>query len=216
MPLLMLDLDNTLVDRDGAFRGAVTAFLAEHALPEDDLAWLMSIDAGGYTPREDVAEAMTGRYGPAVPERAVRTLLDQGGADCVVLPGATRDALGKAVAGGWTCVIVTNGLVAQQEAKIRTAGLDGVVHGWVISEAVGCKKPAPRIFHAAAAVVGASPRGAWMIGDSPHADVLGATGVEMRSVWVSGGRPWTEVAYRPTHIADDAASAIDHVIGLPG
>ena len=45
MPLLMIDLDNTLVDRDAAFREAASAFLDEHALPGDDLAWLMSVDA---------------------------------------------------------------------------------------------------------------------------------------------------------------------------
>lgn len=38
MPLLMLDLDNTLVDRDAAFREAAAALLAEHALPESDIA----------------------------------------------------------------------------------------------------------------------------------------------------------------------------------
>lgn len=36
MPLLLLDLDNTLVDRDAAFRTAVTDFLAQHGLPETE------------------------------------------------------------------------------------------------------------------------------------------------------------------------------------
>ncbi|MFC8145414.1 hypothetical protein ACFUKV_27270 [Streptomyces paradoxus] len=49
MPLL-LDLDNTLVDRDAAFRDAVAEFLAEHGLPESDLAWVTGLDASGYTP----------------------------------------------------------------------------------------------------------------------------------------------------------------------
>jgi putative hydrolase of the HAD superfamily len=215
MPLLMLDLDNTLVDRDAAFRDAMTAFLAEHALPGNDLEWLMSIDASGYTPRQDIAQAMADHYGAAVPKSAIRTLLDRGAADRVVLPEATRDALGKAITDGWTIAIVTNGRVAQQEAKIRTTGLDRIIHGWVISEAIGYKKPAPQIFHAAAAAVGASLDDAWMIGDSPHADISGAMGLDTRSVWVSGGRPWTEVTYRPTHVADDAASAINYVISIP-
>ncbi|MEV0221496.1 HAD family hydrolase [Streptomyces sp. NPDC050704] len=219
MPLLMLDLDNTLVDRDAAFRDELAAFLAEHALPGRDIEWLMSVDAGGYTPRQEMARAMADRYGPALPESTVRALLARGAAERVVLPGATRDALGRAVAGGWTCVIVSNGRVAQQEAKIRNTRLDRIVHGWVISEAIGCKKPAPEIFHAAAAAVGASlsdTGDVWVIGDSPHADIAGAVGLGARSVWVSGGRPWTEAAYRPTHVAADAASAVDHVIGVAG
>ena len=147
MPLLMLDLDNTLVDRDAAFREAVPGFLTE----------------------------------------------------------PTRDALAKAVAARWTCVIVTNGRVEQQELKIRRTGLDAIVHGWVISESTGHKKPAPEIFHAAAAEVG----------DSAHADIRGATGIGVRSVWVSNGRAWTEPTFRPAHIAVDAASAIRYVIGAP-
>ncbi|WP_043680279.1 HAD family hydrolase [Streptomyces xylophagus] len=213
MPLLMLDLDNTLVDRDAAFRHAVTEFLAAHGLPEEDLAWLMSVDAGGYTPRQSVAEAMTERYDGTVPADAVRTLLDRGAADRVTLAEPTRDALTKAVAAGWTCVIVTNGRVAQQELKIRNTGLDALVHGWVISESAGHEKPAPEIFHAAAASVGASLHGAWMIGDSAQADIRGAAGVDAHSVWVSNGHRWTESTFRPTDMATDAASAVHHVIG---
>ncbi|MEU9782186.1 HAD family hydrolase [Streptomyces phaeochromogenes] len=214
MPLLMIDLDNTLVDRDSAFREAASVFLDENSLPVDDLAWLMSVDASGYTPRQDVARALSERYAAAVSGAAVRDFLDRGAADRVVLAAATRDALARAVGAGWACVIVTNGRVVQQEAKIRHTGLDGIVHGWVVSEAVGCKKPAPEIFRAAAAAVGASLRGAWVIGDSPHADIGGANGLDdVRSVWVSGGRPWTDETCRPTHITDDAASALDHVVG---
>ena len=213
MPLLMLDLDNTLVDRDAAFRDAATEFLTTHGLPSSDLTWLMSVDASGYTPRQAVADAMIERYGGTVTGDAVRAFLDRGAADRVTLAEPTRDALTQAVAAGWTCVIVTNGRVSQQELKIRNTGLDALVHGWVISEAAGHKKPAPEIFHAAATKAGAPLHSSWVVGDSAHADIRGATGVDARSVWVSNGRAWTEPAFRPTHIAVDAASAIRYVIG---
>ncbi|WP_200308651.1 HAD family hydrolase [Streptomyces adelaidensis] len=212
MPLLLLDLDNTLVDRDAAFRNAVAAFLSQHDLPGTDLGWVTSVDAGGYTPRHEVAAALTDRYANAVPAAAVRTLLDTGAADRVVLAHSTREALERAQAHGWTCVIVTNGRTLQQEAKIRNTGLDRLVRGWVVSEGVGHKKPAPEIFHAAASVVGLPLPGAWVIGDSPHADIAGADALGLRSVWVTNGRTWTEDSHRPTHITDDVASAIDHAI----
>lgn len=214
MPLLMLDLDNTLVDRDAAFQDSMASFLANHALPRSDIEWLMSIDASGYTPRQAVAQAMADRYGASLPESSIHILLNHGAADRVVLPEATRDALGKAIADGWSCTIVTNGRTAQQEAKIRNTGLDSLVHGWAISEAIGHKKPGPEIFKAAAAAVGACLHGAWVIGDSPQADIAGANGLGLLSVWVSGGQPWTERSYRPTHIADHAASAINYVISM--
>ncbi|MDX2820388.1 HAD family hydrolase [Streptomyces ipomoeae] len=212
MPLLMLDLDNTLVDRDAAFRAAAIALLAEHALPESDIEWLITLDASGYTPKPAVAEAMAERYGTALPESAVRTLLDRGAADRVVLAETTREALTKALSCGWTCVIVTNGRTVQQEAKIRNTGLDRLVQGWVISEHVGHKKPDPEIFRAAAEAVGAPLSGAWVIGDSPHADIAGANALSLRSVWVSDGRPWLQDSYWPTHVAGDVSSAINFVI----
>lgn len=169
MPLLLLDLDNTLIDRDAAFREAAAAFLAAHGLPATDLPWVTAVDAGGYTPRPEVAAAPTDRYGGTVPPLAVRTLLDTGAADRVVLAAATREALDRARAGGWTCVIVTNGRTLQQETKIRGTGLDRLVQGWVVSEAVGHKKPEPEIFHAAAATAGLPLPGAWVISGAPHA-----------------------------------------------
>ncbi|MFF7139454.1 putative hydrolase of the HAD superfamily [Streptomyces sp. SAI-126] len=212
MPLLMLDLDNTLVDRDAAFRDAVAAFLAEHRLPDTDLKWVMTTDASGYTPRHDVATAMTDRYRNTVPAEAIHALLDHGAADRVALTDSTREALDKAQADGWTCVIVTNGRTTQQEDKIRRAGLDRLVQGWVISEAVGHKKPEPEIFHAAADTVGVPLTGAWVIGDSPHADIAGANALGLRSVWVSNGQPWTQNSFRPTHADEDVATAINYAI----
>ena len=35
VPLMMLDLDNTLIDRDAAFRSAVLEFLDTDQLPRD-------------------------------------------------------------------------------------------------------------------------------------------------------------------------------------
>ncbi|WP_419999089.1 HAD family hydrolase [Streptomyces boninensis] len=215
MPLLLLDLDNTLVDRDAAFRAAVAAFLAEYGLPAADLAWLMTIDGGGYTPRAEVAAAMTDRYRDPAPAPAIHALLDQGAADRVTLPDATREALDEARAGGWTSVIISNGRTAQQEAKIRHCGLDRLVQGWAISEAVGSKKPDPQIFHAAANAVAAPLTDAWVIGDSPHADIAGAHALGLRSVWVSNGRPWDLDSCRPTQVAADAAAAIAYATGSP-
>ncbi|MGW2523348.1 HAD family hydrolase [Streptomyces sp. NPDC001617] len=215
MALLLIDLDNTLVDRDAAFRTAAASFLADHALPAADLAWLTALDASGHAPRLEVGRAMLQRYASAVPEAAVQDLLDHGAAAHVTLAEATRHALAETAAADWTCVIVTNGRVAQQETKIRRTGLDRLVRGWVVSEALGCKKPAPEIFRAAADTVGASLDGAWVIGDSAHADIQGAVGVGARSVWVSGDRPWPDVPYRPTHVTPDTAAAIRHVTAAP-
>ncbi|MER6288420.1 hypothetical protein [Streptomyces sviceus] len=90
MPLLLLDLDNTFVDRDAAFRAAVADFLAEHDLPSSELAWVMVVDASGYTPRYDVAATLSGHYGDVVPTAAVRIRPDDSAGDRSQGTHATR------------------------------------------------------------------------------------------------------------------------------
>lgn len=211
--LMLIDLDNTLIDRDAAFRAAVAAFLADQRLPADDLEWAMALDAGGYATRQEVAAGLLDRYRGRASSSAVHALVDRGAADRVVLTAGARGALTRAVAEGWTCVVVTNGRTAQQEAKMRRTGLDRLVQGWVVSEAVGRAKPDPAIFRAAAETVGASVPGAWVIGDSAHADIAGAAALGLSSVWVSNGRTWAGESCRPTHVAPDVVAAIGHVLG---
>jgi putative hydrolase of the HAD superfamily len=150
-----------------------------------------------------------------LPANAIQALLDNGGADRVVLAESCRTALDEARSGGWSCVIVTNGSTAQQEAKIHTAGLDRLVDGWVVSEEIGHKKPDPEIFLAAAEAARLPLTGAWVVGDSPPADIAGAHALGLPSVWVSAGRPWRQESYRPTRLAEDAASAISYAISTP-
>lgn len=88
-------------------------------------------------------------------------------------------------------MIVANGSAAQQEAKIGRAGLDRL----------------------AVNTVGVPLSGAWAIGDSPHADIVGANALGLRSVWVSNGQLWVRDSHRPTHVAEDVATAIDYAVG---
>ena len=212
MPLMMLDLDNTLIDRDAAFRSAAVDFLATHDLPGDDLPWLMESDASGYTPRGALVAAIAARYPSRVTAEEVRALTDFGAAERAVLAESTGHALAAARRAGWKLVIVTNGRGPQQLAKIRNTGLDALVDGWIISGDIGLQKPDPRVFTAAAETAGQPLEGAWMIGDSPQHDIAGAHASALRSVWITNTTPWTEPGYRPTHIAADVAAAIDYVV----
>lgn len=170
VPVLLLDLDNTLIDRDVAFRGAVVEFLRENRLPEQELEWVMAADADGYAPRERVAAAMHHRWGTTVPTGAIEDLL-AAGAKGHVRPDPSIDiALRTATRAGWVPVVITNGGSDQQRGKLRNSGLDRLVAGWVISEEVGSRKPEPEIFEAAAATVRMSLRDAWMIGETRIVD----------------------------------------------
>jgi putative hydrolase of the HAD superfamily len=82
----------------------------------------------------------------------------------------------------------------------------------VISEEAGVSKPNPRIFALAARRVRMPLRGAWMVGDSPEADIGGATAVGLPSVWLHRGRRWPDTRFAPTRTADGLIAAVAAVL----
>ncbi|MBC7274960.1 MAG: HAD family hydrolase [Nocardioides sp.] len=208
---MMIDLDNTLVDRAAAFRTWAELFHRRY-VPADPsaVAWLVHADADGYEPRDRLALSVRDRFG--LSPRAYSELVNdlrQGMADHLEVDPQVPAALKAARTGGWTVAVVTNGDVEQQERKLRLTKLDEEVDTWVISAAVGVKKPDPEIFRHAARSAGTELDGAWMIGDSAHADIAGAYNLSLRSVWVRRGRPWQEEAFAPTMTADTCQQAIE-------
>ncbi|MFY1637773.1 HAD family hydrolase [Solwaraspora sp. WMMB335] len=212
MPLLLLDLDNTLLDRAGAFRVWGQEFLASIEAPPDDIDWLVSVDADGLTDRWDLADAIRGRYQLRVSSIDLVEALHDGVVEHTRLDPLVACTLRIARDAGWVPVVVSNGTVRQQEAKIRRTGLDRYVADWVISEAAGVSKPNPRIFALAAQSVRMRLRGAWMIGDSPEADIGGAAAVGLPSVWLHRGRSWLDNRYAPTREAAGVIPAVAAVL----
>lgn len=204
--LLLLDLDGTLIDRDRSFRAAGARFLAGHGIT-GDVDWLLAADGHGYTPRAQLATAMSARH-PELPAAAVAAFLDRGAADDVRLADDVREALVALRADGWRLAVVTNGGAEQQVAKLARTGLDRLTDAQVVSEAAGVAKPDPAIFALAAERAGGSLAGAWVVGDSAGNDIAGAAAAGCRSVWISGGREWTEPGYAPTAVAGDVVEAL--------
>lgn len=212
MPLLLLDLDNTLLDRAGSFRAWAQSLLSWVDAPAGDLDWLLGMDADGLTNRWDVAEAIRDRYDLRVPVIDLVDTLHQEMVDRARLDPLVACALRIAWQAGWVPVVVSNGVTRQQDAKIRSTGLDRYVHDWVISEEVGVSKPNPRIFALAAERAGLRLSEAWVIGDSPEADIGGAANLGLPSVWLHRGRSWVERRFRPTRVADGLIGAISEVL----
>jgi putative hydrolase of the HAD superfamily len=208
--LLLIDLDNTLVDRSAAFRRWSALWAPEHRGAGDDVDWLIATDNDGYEPRERFAARIGERFG--LPADRVLLELRAGMVEQLVLDPEVAAALGEAVAAGWSPVVVTNGTVRQQEAKLRHTGLDRLVAGWVVSEGAGFRKPDRRIFELAAGLVH-QPLTGWMIGDHPEYDVGGGAAVGLDTVWLTRGRTWPDgLPYRPSRVADDCAAAIRGVL----
>ncbi|WP_431937201.1 HAD family hydrolase [Micromonospora sp. RP3T] len=212
MPLLLLALDDTLLDRDGPFRAWGARFLESIGAPPIDLDWLVSVDADGLTNRWDVADAIRDRYGLRIPSIDLVEELHDGVVANMRLDPLVACALRIAADAGWVPVVVTNGAERQQDTKIRRTGLDRYVADWVISEEAGVSKPNPRIFALAAQRARLPLRGAWVIGDSPEADIGGATAVGLPSVWLHRGRRWSDPRFAPTRVEDGLIPAVAAVL----
>ncbi|SDD92688.1 putative hydrolase of the HAD superfamily [Auraticoccus monumenti] len=209
----MLDLDNTLIDRDAAFRRWATSYVQTLGGSETDLRWLVEADRDGYEPREQLAAAIGRRFGLRETD-AVLVELRLGMVDRIEMDPTVFESLDRARSAGWSLVVVTNGTVSQQEHKLRATGLDRHLDGWVISEGVGLRKPDPRIFMAACQLIGSQElvTSSWMIGDAAVHDVHGAQAVGAGGIWLHRGRRWPAEMDPPDHVASSFAGAVDVVL----
>ncbi len=210
--LLLIDLDNTLLDRAGAFQAWATGYLRLLGAPPIDVDWLVSVDADGLTSPWDTAQAMKERYTLSETvidlKEAVQTgLLDYTRADPLI-----ACALRIAADAGWVPVIVTDGETETQEEKIRRAGLASHVADWVIAEEAGVSKPNRRIFEIAARRGRCRLSDAWVVGDGPETDIRGAAELDLPSVWLHRRRSWTQRRYEPTRSVDSVIAAVAAIL----
>ncbi|MBU2665858.1 HAD-IA family hydrolase [Actinoplanes bogorensis] len=212
MPLVLIALDDTLLDRSGAFRLWAKGFLDEIGAPQDDLDWLLSVDADGLTGRWDLADLIRERYQLTVPSIDLVEELHEGPLPFEKLDPMVGCALQIAVDAGFVPVVVTNGQAEIQDIRIRRTGLDRYVADWVISERAGVSKPNPRIFALAAQRVRMRLGGAWVVGDSPEADIGGAAAMGLPSVWLHRGREWVDDRFAPTKVVGNVIQGISAIM----
>lgn len=210
--LLLCELDDTVVDRAGAFRAWAGGFVRERSLPPEALAWLVEHDDDGYRDRPEFFAGVRHHFGLTASAAELQRDFYR------VFPGLFRcdpevaDAPRQARAGGWRIAIVTNGSPSQED-KILATGLDRLVDAWCISAVEGVRKPDPRLLQLASERCDEPLHGAWLIGDAPFADIGAADAAGLSSVWLTRGRRWPRHDYAPTHEATSFAEAVGY---LPG
>jgi HAD superfamily hydrolase (TIGR01509 family) len=212
MPLLLLDLDNTVADRDAAFAYWMQVSLSEWA-PGDQAArkFLEDHDDDGTRPRVEFLADVRERF--ARPEPVEELLVEYRRLTLAGFPPMNDEAkqqLQSMRESGWKIAVVSNGDSGVQEATAERVGLSPLLDACVVSGTVGIRKPDPRIFEIAAQQCGQPVRGAWMIGDS-EADILGADRAGMHSVWLARNREWNRHDVFPDVIAAGLIEAI-HVV----
>jgi putative hydrolase of the HAD superfamily len=192
---LLFDLDNTLVDRDDAFRRWAAVFVGTHFPPDQTLHGaaverIIQLDNDGYCLRADLFRQIRARYPFIEPgvDNLVAAFYSQFPDHMRLAEEATHllDGLHRV---GLPFGIVTNGSPTQLQ-KIHALGLDLRTSCIFVSELVGCRKPEAAIFQAAADCLGVAPESILFVGDNPEADIWGAHGVGMMTAWLHRSRTW--------------------------
>lgn len=208
--LLLIDLDDTLVDRSAAFASWATDFVARHNGTTDDVEWIIRKDRGGYCPRIELASMLKEHFG--LPEDVPDVLQSIMGEHLkrVELYSGVEGALKEFRARGARIVVVTNGVTERQLIKYQRVGLEALTDAVVVSETVGYSKPHPAIFSAALELVPADTE-VWMVGDNAIADVQGANDLGFSTAWISHVRHWP-LEFSPSIIGVTPAQALDAVL----
>ena len=201
---VLFDLDDTLFDHRATSRAALSALREEvpalQALAFDDLErrhvavleelhhsgvmqGVMSVDEAREERFSRLLEAAGTPASPEAAAAAAARYRDLYGAARREVPGAR--ALVEALARRVRLAVVSNNILAEQEAKLNEFGMRPFVDALVVSAEVGVSKPDPAIFQIALARLGLPPGEAVMVGDSWPIDIVGATRAGLRAVWLN-------------------------------
>ena len=193
----LFDLDETLFDRRGSLRRFLTNQFA-HLTPcpfqsiDEAIKDFLILDKRGQTPKLGV----------------YKTLLAKAGCDDAKLASDLFDdyelnawrftrgfdgmdaMLADLKSSGIKTGIVSNGQTHIQLRSILALNLDRTVDVYLISETENARKPEPEIFLRASNRLAVDPGRCIFIGDSPTADIAGAQGVGMKTIWFPNGAVW--------------------------
>lgn len=192
MNAVLFDMDNTILDRTGSLRDFARWQARGMLRPEVDDADLFAerfieLDDNGAVWKDRVYASLLAEFsitGWTIDELVTSYLLCFCGF-CKPLPGAT-DAVKAIKRSGYRTAIVTNGKYPFQARNFGALGLSAWFDAVVVSEAVSIRKPDERIFRAACERLGVHPSDVVFVGDNPVADIQGANGVGMYTIYVPG------------------------------
>ncbi|MGW2050771.1 HAD family hydrolase [Streptomyces sp. NPDC001858] len=204
--LALFDLDGTLVDRQSAVTGAVTALCRTHGFNPTVEQWLLARLADRAN-ASDFAQlrAVFGLHEPTA--ELWHEYVDLMAATVSCRPPVLT-GLARLRETGWTIGIATNGASEIQRAKLAAAGISDLVDGVAASGDQEIRKPDRRLFELAASRCGVSlARGGWMIGDNPAGDIGGGHQAGLHTIWLRG-RPWPNGLAAADHSVGDVTDAI--------
>jgi FMN phosphatase YigB (HAD superfamily) len=186
--LACFDLDNTLIDRDGAFLAWARWWVDRSGLGEEAVEWLVAHDNGGFTPRPELFAGLRSRFGLTASVDQLVDAYDHEHPSFTWVEQSVLDGLASLRTAGWCVAVVTNGGVVQQSRKLEHTKIADAVDYCCISQAAGVRKPDRRIFEIVADHTGATLDG-WMVGDHPSYDIAGGKNAKLNTIRIGHHHP---------------------------
>ncbi|AYN33479.1 phosphatase [Streptomyces albus] len=207
-PLVLFDLDNTLVDRRGTLADWANEFTVRHGLEDEEQAHVLGLVAERAYP--STFDAIRTRYRLPTSTAEMWRSYCTDIAAMVSCPAAVLDGLDELRAASWRVGVATNGAVDIQCAKLRATGISERVDGVFVSEEADARKPQTRHFTLAAARCGTVlGDGGWMVGDNQVNDIGGGRSAGLRTIWIGNGSSWPPDDPGPDYTVQHARAAID-------
>ena len=194
---VIFDLDETLFARVHSMKAFVEDQLVNkypHVFPDPSLATarFLELDNRGRSSKSKVYQTLITEF--EVDDQSLATeLFDHYSKNAwrfAVAFEGLDEAFNEVRALGAKIGIVTNGSSDIQLRSLLALNLDRLVDDYIISEAVGLRKPDARIFHLAARNLSVRTTDCIFVGDSPVADIQGAKQVGMKTIWFPNGAVW--------------------------
>lgn len=187
--LACFDLDNTLIDRDGAFLSWARWWVDCEGLGADAVDWLLAHDNGGFTPRRQLFAGLRDRFGLSATVEELVDAYDHEHPPFTWVEQSVLDGLASLRTAGWRVAVVTNGGTVQQELKLAHTGIGAAVDYGCVSQTVGVGKPDRRIFEIVAERTGATLDDSWMVGDHPSYDIAGGKNADLGTIRIGNKHP---------------------------
>jgi putative hydrolase of the HAD superfamily len=173
---VLFDLDNTLIDRDGAVGDWLLRTIDAPAVP-----MALKLDDNGYGDRDVFFSYLASCTG-GTSDRAKSRFYEE------ILPfqrlnRGTSHLLDR-IHGRIIIGIGSNGRTSMQMKKIAVTGLGKWTPEIIISESVGFKKPDPAFFDAACRILGVAREFTLMVGDHPINDIQGGKRAGLLTCWL--------------------------------
>lgn len=207
---VFFDLDNTLIDRDLAFKKGLPEWfrmnvpdISQEEYP-DQIHRILKQDKNGYPDRYEFCGWIKSTYGlSGISLDRIQNEFSALVADNIVRNSAV---IGHLASLKLLCLIgiISNGSGMAQRTKIHNAGLECIFdHSTIYIEGErGHGKPDPSIFLLASKDHQIPPENFLFVGDHPVNDVLGAQQAGMKTCWISNGRPVTDLLVQPDFILE--------------